>query len=203
MDSSPQTPQRPLTDRVGEVVESDSSSFLSESYDLHRPPALGSLVVASDGEFEVIGVVSQSGTSPTQQGRTVAARGRDEPTVDSLYASHPEIEKLLTTRFTAQVVGYRNGAGFAQRLPARPPKVHGFVYVCTMDEIAEFGKVAAVPGHADCGPGTGGRPGDRGVLARPGVGVRGPASLSVGRRQSPDPAPLRRPPEALRPACGD
>ena len=133
-----------LEDRVGEVVESDSTAFEVQCYRLQETPALGSLVASDDGEREILGVVSGVGTSSIQPGRRALARGEDEESVESLYANNPQIEKLLMTTFTAQVVGYRDGdspgARIVQRLPARPPRVHSFVYGCSGEEQAAFGE---------------------------------------------------------------
>lgn len=130
-----------LADRVGEVVESDSTAFEAQCYRLQEPPALGSLVVADDGEVTVLGVVSGAGTSSIQPGRRALARGESEESVESLYANNPQIEKLLMTTFRAEIVGYREGGrAVVQRLPARPPRVHSFVYECSAEEQARFGE---------------------------------------------------------------
>ena len=129
-----------MADRVGEVVESDSTSYEVQCYRLQEPPALGSLVVADDGGSEVLGVVLGVGTSSIQPGRRPLARGEGEESVETLYANNPQIEKLLMTTFTAQIVGYRDGGTIIQRLPARPPMVHSFVYGCSGEEQAAFGE---------------------------------------------------------------
>ncbi len=130
---------RRLSERVGEVVESDSTAFEAQCYRLQEPPALGSLVVADDGAMEVLGVVSGAGTSSIQPGRRALARGEDEESVESLYANNPQIEKLLMTTFRAEIVGYREAGRIVQRLPARPPRVHSFVCGCSLEEQASFG----------------------------------------------------------------
>ncbi len=133
-----------MTGRVGEVIESDSTAFQAQCYRLHEPPALGSLVLVPDGEVAIVGVVSGAGTHSIQAGRRPLARGEDEPSVESLYASNPQIERLLMTQFSVQIVGYRNcsapGSPMVQRLPARPPRVHAFVYECEAEEVAAFGE---------------------------------------------------------------
>lgn len=111
---------------------------------MHEAPDFGSLIIADDGEVDVLGVVSDVGTSSIQQGRRALARGKDEESVESLYSSNPQIEKLMKTTFRAEIVGYRDGgperAKILQRLPARPPKVHSFVYVCSAEERTAFGE---------------------------------------------------------------
>lgn len=128
-----------LAERVGEVVESDSTAFEAQCYRLQEPPALGSLVVAADGEVGVLGVVSGAGTSSIQPGRRALARGEDEESVESLYANNPQIEKLLMTTFRAEIVGYRDAGTIIQRLPDRLPRVHSFVYGCSIEERVAFG----------------------------------------------------------------
>lgn len=121
-------------------MESDSTALAVQCYRLQEPPPLGSLVVASDGEVEVLGVVSGAGTSSIQQGRKPLARGEREASVETLYANNPQIEKLLMTTFRAEIVGYRGDGTIIQRLPARPPRVHSFVYGCSREEQAAFGE---------------------------------------------------------------
>ena len=144
MNSTLEIRERQLADRVGEVIESDSTAFEAQCYRLHEPPALGSLVLVPDGDVEVVGVVSVAGTSSIQPGRKPLARGENEPSVEALYANNPQIEKLLMTLFTAQIVGYRNGGetgeSMMQRLPSRPPRVHTFVYDCPIEDVAAFGE---------------------------------------------------------------
>ena len=125
-------------------MECDSTKFEAQCYRLQEPPALGSLVVTGDGEVEILGVVSRAETSSIQPGRRPLARGEEEESVESLYANNPQIEKLLMTTFTAQIVGYRDKdaavAKVIQKLPARPPRVHAFVYGCSGEEEAAFGE---------------------------------------------------------------
>ena len=144
MNSILESRERRLADRVGEVIESDSTAFLAQCYRLHEPPALGSLVLAPDGDVEVVGVVSEAGTSSIQPGRRPLARGEDETSVEGLYANNPQIDKLLLTQFRAQIVGYMGGGAadgmVMQRLPDRPPRVHTFVYDCSPEDSAVFGQ---------------------------------------------------------------
>ena len=78
-----------MADRVGEVIESDSTAFQAQCYRLHEPPALGSLVLVPDGDVEVVGVVSEAGTSSIQPGRKPLARGEDETSVEGFVREQP------------------------------------------------------------------------------------------------------------------
>ena len=166
-----------MADRVGEVIESDSTAFQAQCYRLHEPPALGSLVLVPDGDVEVVGVVSEAGTSSIQPGRKPLARGEDETSVEALYANNPQIEKLLMTLFTAQIVGYRNGGeageSMMQRLPSRPPRVHTFVYDCPTEVRSGFRRVDGILEHSGRGAWTGRRPTDQRLPAADECGVRG------------------------------
>ena len=46
--------------------------------------------------------------------------------------------KLLRSEFNALVVGHRQGDKLFHYLPPKPARIHGFVYLCTSDEVREF-----------------------------------------------------------------
>jgi hypothetical protein len=76
-------------------------------------------------------------------GRPVLARGRDSGSLEEIYRSNPQIERLLTTRFDALIVGHEIvGQNLERRpvqlLPPLPPPIHSFVSACAPDEVARF-----------------------------------------------------------------
>ena len=56
-----------------------------------------------------------------------------------MYAANPQLSAILTTRFTAAIVGYRDGAGIRAGLPSLPPDLHSFVFLCDAGDLTVFG----------------------------------------------------------------
>jgi hypothetical protein len=122
--------------KIAEIIEASTAQFTAQSYDLYELPALGSLVKAND----VYGIVCLAETAGLDTGRKPVARGKDEATEEAVYQSSPQLTKLLRSTFTAAAVGYKEGDKVYQYLPPRPAKLHSFVYLCSPEEVKEFGK---------------------------------------------------------------
>ena len=121
---------------VAEVIGSDSRSLTAQCYDLYCSPQLGALV--SVGEPKVFAVVQGIRTEPLDPSRPVLARGRDSGSLEEIYRSNPQIERLLTTRFDALIVGHEMDGRLVQLLPPLPPSIHSFVSPCSQDEVVRF-----------------------------------------------------------------
>jgi hypothetical protein len=128
-----------LSDKIGEVIQASTTEFVAQGYELHQPPPFGSLVKTREGEVEIYGVVHQAATTPLDPGRRPIARGRDEEGEDDIYRAHPQLSQLLRTEFASLVVGHRDGDSCRHRLPPRPARIHGFVYLCDPQELRDFG----------------------------------------------------------------
>ncbi len=122
--------------RVGEVIGCDSRVLTAQCYELYCAPPLGSLVCA--GEQSVFAVVQGIRTEPLDPGRPVLARGQEANSLAEIYRDNPQVERLLTTRFDALIVGHRRHDQVLQLLPPSPPPIHSFVSACLPDEVAEF-----------------------------------------------------------------
>lgn len=127
-----------MSPKVGEVIEASTTEFVAESYRLHEAPPFGSFVRASDGAVHIYGLVCHTRTGSLEPGRRPMARGENETDEEDIYRRHPELPELLRTEFTAAVVGFREGEAVRQYLPPRPPRLHGFVYVCSPEETRAF-----------------------------------------------------------------
>jgi len=127
-----------LTDRVGEVIEAGTTEFIAQCYELYGSPPLGSLVKTADQPLELYGIVYFTTTSSLEPGRRPIARGRDEASEEEVYRSSPQLMKLLRTEFSALVVGHRQDDKLFHYLPPKPARIHGFVYLCSPDEVREF-----------------------------------------------------------------
>ena len=124
--------------RVGEVIEASTSDFVAQCYELYQLPPLGSLVKTTDLPVELYGIVYNATTASLEPGRRPIARGRDEATEEEIYRSSPQLLKLLRSEFSALVVGHRQGDRLYHYLPPKPARIHGFVYLCSSEEIKGF-----------------------------------------------------------------
>jgi len=128
-------------DRVGEIIEASTTDFVAECYELYQSPPLGSLVktiLPLEGPVELYGIVYHATTSSLEPGRRPIARGKDEASEEEIYRSSPQLLKLLRSEFSALVVGHKEGDKLHYYLPPKPARIHGFVYLCSPDEIKEF-----------------------------------------------------------------
>ncbi len=122
--------------RVGEVVESTSTSFVAQCYQLEGAPALGGLVRTDSPD--IYGVVGSVTTEPLDSARPVLARGEDADTEEDVIRDNPQLARLLTSRFEVYIAGHVEGGVTYQYLPPRPPRVHSFVYACDPEEVSHF-----------------------------------------------------------------
>ncbi len=123
--------------RVAEVTASQTLRVEAQCYRAHTAPPLGSLVRI--GSPPVYAVVSDIRHEPLDPTRPLAPRGADLETEDDIYAANPQLTSILTTRFTASTVGYRDGGRIRSGLPNLPPYLHSFVFLCDAADLASLG----------------------------------------------------------------
>ena len=122
--------------RVGEVTAADSQSVTGQCYELYGSPPLGTLLlIGSPGVFAVIQGIR---TEPLDPSRPVLARGATTDTVEEIYRANPQLERLLTTRFDALIVGHESDEQYYQLLPPSPPRIHSFIATCSSEVVAAF-----------------------------------------------------------------
>lgn len=124
--------------RIGEVVTSSTSRFTTQCYELYVLPPLGSLIKTREGPNDIFAVVSRAETSSLEPGRRAVVRGQNQESEEEIYTSSPHLEKLLKSEFEAIIVGHRQEEHILCYLPPRPPRIHGFVYLCSAQEVTEF-----------------------------------------------------------------
>ena len=124
--------------RVGEVIEASTNDFVAQCYELYQSPPLGSLVKTRDLAVELYGIVYNATTTSFEPGRRPIARGKDETTEEGIYQASPQLLKLLKSEFGALVVGHRQDGKLYHYLPPKPARIHGFVYLCSPEEVKEF-----------------------------------------------------------------
>lgn len=126
--------------RLGEIIQTGTTGFTAQCYEIDALPPLGSLVKTRDGERELYAVVCQATTEGLEPGRKPIARGKDEASEEALFQSNPQLEKLLRSEFSALIVGHTGNGAMRQYLPPRPARIHGFVYACTREEVTDFSR---------------------------------------------------------------
>jgi hypothetical protein len=122
--------------KIAEIIEASTAQFAAQCYELYALPPLGALVRTGD----IYGVVGHAETAGLEPGRRPIARGKDEASEEAVYQSSPQLTRLLRSEFTAMVVGYRSGDKILQYLPPQPARIHGFVFLCQLDEIRDFSR---------------------------------------------------------------
>ena len=127
-----------LTDRVGEIIQASTTDFVAQCYELYQSPPLGSLVKTRDQDVELYGIVYNATTTSLEPGRRPIARGKDEASEEEVYKSSPQLLKLLRSEFGVVVVGHRQNDKLYHYLPPSPARIHGFVYLCSLEEVKEF-----------------------------------------------------------------
>ena len=122
---------------IGEVIRASSTEFETQCYELYQFPPLGSLVI-SDDENPVFGIVSHSVTESLDPSRTPRPRGPGLENVKAIYEESPQLNNLLTSRFTAITVGYMKDQSIVMRLSPVPPRILSLTPICTDSELNEF-----------------------------------------------------------------
>ena len=128
-------------ERVGEVIEACTTDFTAQCYELYKSPALGRLVKAHwEEKADLFGVVCRATTAGIEPGRRPIARGKDEASEEGIYRSSPQLLKLLRSEFDVAVIGFSKDETICQYLPPRPARIHGFVYLCSDEEVKAFSR---------------------------------------------------------------
>ena len=125
------------TERIGEVVESNTNEFVAQCYDLYTSPPIGTLIRAGETET-VYGLVSYSSTGGLDPTRKPIPRGRGFENEDEIYRENPQLNRLLNTEFRAMSVGYKTDSSINLYMSPVPPRIHSFVSMCESDEISTF-----------------------------------------------------------------
>ena len=123
---------------IGEVVESNTASFIAEVARGSEVPAFGSWVqIKTRQGITVYGVINLVEYGSSLPGRRATALGKSH---DELQREMPQVMELLRTAFHANVVGYAMPEGpIVQSLPPYPAGIHDFVHLCPDDALAGFG----------------------------------------------------------------
>ena len=123
--------------RLGEVVESTSTQFTTQCYELNRLPPLGGLVRGGDAD-QVYGIVYEASTHSLDPARHPIPRGADADAEEDVYHDNPQLSRLLVSQFRAVIVGHRDDGQLRPYLPPQPPRILSFVRECEPDELREL-----------------------------------------------------------------
>jgi hypothetical protein len=151
--------------RIGEIIETMSTGFVAESFELNHPPALGSLVVvlvpdeagAAGASIDLYAVVTYGQTAGIDPSRRAVRRSTDEVFDQAIYQQNPELKRTLRTEFGAALVGFARPGQVLQHLPTQLPPLHFSVQEPVQEEVVRFTdrlqylRLLAVP-HAASGP---------------------------------------------------
>jgi predicted heme/steroid binding protein len=136
--------QEKREERIGEVIESQTTGFTAGTYELLTAPPFGALVRASTrtAEIAVYGLVYDISTGSKEPGGRAMVRGRTYTGQnlydEEIYREHPDLAEVLQTEFSALTVGFVSKSTISYYLPAHPPPVHYSVYECSPDEVIQF-----------------------------------------------------------------
>lgn len=122
---------------LGEVVETSTTSFIAQCYQLYGAPPLGA-IVKSGGLYPAYGVIHEVSTQGIDPTRRPVVRGHEETTEEDVYRSNPQLAHLLRTDFSSVIVGHSEQERILYHLPPIPPHIYASVMVCGMEEVRLF-----------------------------------------------------------------
>lgn len=122
-------------DWIAEVVESGTTGFVAECRRLNEAPPFGAVVRVPSADLTIFGLVIHVATRSLEPNRRPTAYGKTEA---ELQAEHPQIFELLKTEIEAMLLGYADGPRLYPLLPPQPPRIHSFVYGCSLEEVEAF-----------------------------------------------------------------
>ncbi len=125
--------------RIGEIIETSSTSIVAESETLNQSPPLGSLCQVKVSDTRTLyAVVAFGRTGGLDPSRRAVKRGNGEVSDAAIYDHHPELNRILRTEFDAVLVGWAEGNRIWQRLPAQPPPLHYSINLCDSETVVRF-----------------------------------------------------------------
>ncbi len=124
---------------IGEIVESNTVTFVAEAIKDVEAPAFGSWVEIATERGEIVyGVVSLIEYGSVIPGRRASALGMSR---EALRLEMPQVKELLRVSFHGRIVGYRSPSAeeVIQALPPHPAGIHDFVRPCSAETLLLFG----------------------------------------------------------------
>jgi hypothetical protein len=119
----------------GEVIEGNLSFWIGESWEWDLIPEFGSLVVATNNNIKMYGIVCNIQTGSSDPARKPMAYQKTE---EELRRDQPQIFKFLQTRFNCIAVGYQQNEIIYYHIPNQPSKIHTFIEHASTAEYQKF-----------------------------------------------------------------
>ncbi|MCF7799460.1 hypothetical protein K9L05_04515 [Candidatus Babeliales bacterium] len=107
-----------------EVIDSNISGFLAQSWEWNFFPEFGSLVQVENKKQIILGIVTQIQTGSMDPMRYPFAYKKTE---EELINEQPQIFEFLKTTFKVQITGYLEENKFFYALPSKPCQIHAFI----------------------------------------------------------------------------
>ena len=130
---------------IGEIIETTSTAFVAESFELNSSPPLGSLVVVhvssetgTSTDIDLYAVVIYGQTIGLDPSRRAVRRSTDKVFDAEIYVQHPQLEHTLRTEFGAALVGFVADSVVRQHLPSQPPPLHYSVHTAPAEKVRRF-----------------------------------------------------------------
>lgn len=124
-----------MTERMGEVIQVQTTRFTAQSDNLSSPPYFGSFVKTESQGMNIYGLVYNVCETSIDPNRRAMAFGIER---EELLKRQPHIAEFLKIEFEAAVVGFSDAGYIRAYLPPFPPRIHSFVYPCDKQEILDL-----------------------------------------------------------------
>ncbi len=119
----------------GEIVDSTLTTFKTQCWQWDTVPAFGSIMVTTNSNVHIFGIVAHIQTGSNDPGRYPFAYQKTE---EELKREQPQIFALLETLVSCVILGYQKQNECYYQLPEYTAKIHGFVRPATIEEIQSF-----------------------------------------------------------------
>jgi hypothetical protein len=129
---------------IGEIIETSSTGFVAESFELNHPPALGRFVVVHSpvsgaaSFIELYAIVTNGRTVGMDPSRRPVRQSTAAVYDQAVYEHQPQLKHTLRTEFAAAMVGWSADGRSWQRLPSRPPPLHFSVHTASEEQVRQF-----------------------------------------------------------------
>lgn len=120
------------TKYIGEVVNSSLSQWSTQAWQYDNYPDFGSVICIESGDTLIFGVVYYIRTGSDDPTRQPFAYQKSE---EELRQEQPQIFEFLKTEFSCVPLGYQEGVNFIFAMPPKPPRIHSFARLATLEEL--------------------------------------------------------------------
>ena len=119
--------------RLGDIIETSTTTFTTQCYNLYDSPVLGELV-KTNGMYPTYAVAYNIYTEAIDPSRKPMARGHNENKEEDVYNNNPQLKHLLRTDFQSIIIGHKLASRMLYHLPPTPPQIYSFVHTCEEED---------------------------------------------------------------------